>query len=147
MKPRDAAAVMATLDDKVRIPVAAKMKDSALAAILSQMPTAEAKKLTESLAQRADHAKQALNEAVQAPAEAAPAAAQSTDPLAAPAAPVVKARHDRSRKLAAARPLTPTAKSAAALAGPKAAPTSPPASTGAAASTKAASPLPAAKTS
>jgi flagellar motility protein MotE (MotC chaperone) len=52
MKPKDAAAVMATLDDKVRIPVAAKMKDAALAAILAQMPTIEAKKLTESLAHR-----------------------------------------------------------------------------------------------
>ena len=77
MKPRDAAAVMATLDDRVRIPVAARMKDSALAAILSQMPTAEAKKLTESLAQRADNAKQALNAAVQMPAEA-PSALQPT---------------------------------------------------------------------
>ncbi len=147
MKPRDAAAVMATLDDKVRIPVAAKMKDSALAAILSQMPTTEAKKLTESLAQRADHAKQALNDAVQAPADAPPAAAQSSDPLA-PPAPAVKAKHGRSRKLATARPLTPVAKSAEALAGSKGVPTATPPSAGAAStSTKAASPLPAAKAS
>jgi flagellar motility protein MotE (MotC chaperone) len=54
MKPRDAAAVMTQLDDKVRIPVAAKMKETALAAVLSQMPPPEAKKLTESLAQRYD---------------------------------------------------------------------------------------------
>ena len=52
MKPRDAAAIMATLDDRVRIPVAAKMKERNLADILSQMPTAEAKKLTEALAGR-----------------------------------------------------------------------------------------------
>ncbi len=146
MKPRDAAAVMATLDDRVRIPVAAKMKDSALAAILSQMPTVEAKKLTESLAQRADHAKQALNEAVQAPAEPPPPAAQSADPLA-QATPPSKAKRSRSHKLATARPLTSTAKSAAALAASKTAPVATATSAAAATATKAASPLPAAKTS
>jgi flagellar motility protein MotE (MotC chaperone) len=52
MKPRDAAAVMAQLDDKVRLPVAGKMKERVLAAILAQMPPAEAKKLTEKLANR-----------------------------------------------------------------------------------------------
>ncbi len=121
MKPRDAAAVMATLDDRVRIPVAAKMKDSALAAILSQMPTGEAKKLTESLAQRADNAKQALNAAVQAPA-AAPAAVQSSDPLAAPAAPA-RARRVKSKRLASARRVTPTAAAAAELEPAKSPPT------------------------
>ncbi len=35
MKPRDAAAVMATLDDKVRVPVAGKMSDRALAALMA----------------------------------------------------------------------------------------------------------------
>jgi flagellar motility protein MotE (MotC chaperone) len=68
MKATDAAAVFATLDDKVRIPVAAKMKVSALAQILSKMPTAEAKKLTESLAHRYSAA-QTLSEAAQAPAQ------------------------------------------------------------------------------
>lgn len=52
MKPRDAAAVMTQLDDKVRLPVAGKMKERALAAILAQMPPVEAKKLTEKLAGR-----------------------------------------------------------------------------------------------
>ena len=126
MKPRDAAAVMATLDDRVRIPVAAKMKDSALAAILSQMPTAEAKKLTESLAQRADNAKQALNAAVNAPAAPAVAAAQSSDPLQ-PPAPEPKARKARSRRLASVRRTTPTVAAAAELAPAKTTPiTSPP---------------------
>jgi flagellar motility protein MotE (MotC chaperone) len=74
MKPADAAAVMATLDDSVRVPVAAKMKDAALAAILGKMPTAEAKKLTESLAQRAAAAKAAVKQAEQAPALVAAAA-------------------------------------------------------------------------
>ncbi len=52
MKPRDAATIMATLDDRVRIPVAAKMKERNLADILAQMPTLEAKKITESLAHK-----------------------------------------------------------------------------------------------
>ena len=118
MKPRDAAAVMATLDDRVRIPVAAKMKDAALAAILSQMPTLEAKKLTESLAQRADHAKQALNAAEQVPT-AAPASSQSTDPIA-PPAPAQRVRKPKAKRLAAARHATPTAAAVAALAPVKA---------------------------
>ena len=117
MKPRDAAAVMATLDDKVRIPVAAKMKDSALAAILSQMPTLEAKKLTESLAQRADHAKQALNDAEQAPPPVL-TAPQSSDPLA-PPSPAPKPRRSKPKRLAAARHATPTAAAVAALASAK----------------------------
>ena len=83
MKPRDAGAIMATLDDRVRIPVAAKMKEAALAAILAQMPTLEAKKLTESLARRyapADKiAQQALGKAP-APAASAPSVDPLTDP-------------------------------------------------------------------
>jgi flagellar motility protein MotE (MotC chaperone) len=67
MKAADAAAVFATLDDKVRIPVAAKMKVSSLAQILAKMPTAEAKKLTESLAHRYTAA-QTLSEAADPPA-------------------------------------------------------------------------------
>jgi len=67
MKPADAAAVFATLDDKVRIPVAAKMKVAALAQILAKMPTTEAKKVTESLAHRYSAA-QTLSEAAEAPA-------------------------------------------------------------------------------
>ena len=52
MKPKDAAARMAILDDAVRLPIAAKMKERSLSAIIGQMPTGEAKKLTESLAKR-----------------------------------------------------------------------------------------------
>jgi flagellar motility protein MotE (MotC chaperone) len=66
MKPAQAAAVFATLDDKVRIPVAMKMKEAILAQILGQMPTAEAKKLTESLAHHYSAA-QTLSEAAEAP--------------------------------------------------------------------------------
>ena len=52
MKPKDAAARMAILEDSVRLPIAAKMKERALAAVLAQMAPAEAKKMTESLAKR-----------------------------------------------------------------------------------------------
>ncbi len=52
MKPDAAAAVMSQLDDKVSVPVAGKMKEAILAAILNKMPPAEAKKLTEKLAAR-----------------------------------------------------------------------------------------------
>jgi flagellar motility protein MotE (MotC chaperone) len=52
MKPKDAAAVMSQLDDRVRLPVASRMKERALAAVLAQMPPAEARKLTEKLAGR-----------------------------------------------------------------------------------------------
>jgi flagellar motility protein MotE (MotC chaperone) len=87
MKPKDAAPVMTQLEDKVRLPVAGKMKEAALAAILSQMPPAEAKKLTESLAHRFDQIQQLAQNATQPPA-AAPAAdapAQAAAPAKAPA--------------------------------------------------------------
>ena len=66
MKPKDAAAIMSTLDDKVRIPVAAKLKEKDLAAILGVMPTAEAKKITEALANRFNNVK-SMAETVQNP--------------------------------------------------------------------------------
>ena len=52
MKPKDAAPRMMLLADSVRLPIAAKMKEKSLGLILAQMPPAEAKKLTESLANR-----------------------------------------------------------------------------------------------
>ncbi|WP_269716230.1 MotE family protein [Caulobacter sp. NIBR2454] len=52
MKAKDAAARLAVLDDSVRLPIAAKMKERALSMVLAAMPPAEAKKLTESLAKR-----------------------------------------------------------------------------------------------
>jgi flagellar motility protein MotE (MotC chaperone) len=100
MKPADAAAVMATLDDSVRVPVAAKMKDAALAAILGKMPTVEAKKLTESLAQRAAAAKAAVKQAEQAPAAQVAAARPplSADPTEPAPQPKGKAQRGAKRK-------------------------------------------------
>ena len=73
MKPKDAGAIMAQLDDKVRIPVAAKMKPKDLAAILSQMPTSEAKKITETLAARFNNVKQVAESLQNPPPEPPPA--------------------------------------------------------------------------
>jgi flagellar motility protein MotE (MotC chaperone) len=75
MPPTAAATRMTLLDDSVRLPLAAKMNPRKLAAILAQMPAADAKTVTEKLADRlgaADAARQAL--ASNAPAPAAPAA-------------------------------------------------------------------------
>lgn len=52
MKPKDAAAAMTIMSDDVRLPIAAQMKDRALAAILGAMTPDAAKDLTEKLAKR-----------------------------------------------------------------------------------------------
>jgi flagellar motility protein MotE (MotC chaperone) len=85
MKPKDAAARMTVLEDSVRLPIAAKMKERALAAILAQMSPAEAKKLTESLATRFA-ASTSLAAARDAVAPEAVQTAAATPPRAAPAA-------------------------------------------------------------
>lgn len=80
MKAKDAAPRMVMLDDSVRLPIAAKMKERSLSAIVAAMPAAEAKKLTEALARRysgiAEAAKAAANDQP-APAAAAPAPAKT----------------------------------------------------------------------
>ncbi|MDB5460929.1 MAG: hypothetical protein JWO72_2670, partial [Caulobacteraceae bacterium] len=86
MKPQDAAARMALLDDSVRLPLAAKMKVRSLSAVLAQMQPIEAKAITEKLADRltaADQARQAIATAT-APQ---PAPQAATAPKAAPATP------------------------------------------------------------
>jgi len=52
MKPKDAAAVLTTMSDEVRLPIAAGMKDRALAAILGAMTPDAARDLTEKLTSR-----------------------------------------------------------------------------------------------
>jgi flagellar motility protein MotE (MotC chaperone) len=96
MKAKDAAAQMRVLDDSVRLPIAAKMKERTLAAILAQMPPTEAKVITEQLARRftANAAILAGKEAIKPEpklAEAAPPPAEAAAlaglaPAAAPAA-------------------------------------------------------------
>lgn len=105
MPPKTAAPRFAILDDSVRLPVAAKMKDKALSAILAQMSPADAKALTEKLADRmapADQARAALASNTVAP-PAAPAAA----PAAAPPAPPATAAADAAAPPAAKGAKTP----------------------------------------
>lgn len=52
MKPKDAAVRLTVLDDAVRLPIAAKMKERTLAMILANMAPGDAKVLTERLASR-----------------------------------------------------------------------------------------------
>ncbi|HEV2532184.1 hypothetical protein [Phenylobacterium sp.] len=120
MKPKDAAPRMTLLDDAVRLPIAAKMKERSLSAILAQMPPIEAKKLTESLAKRFAAAQiLAANGIAQAdPAKPAPAAAAAAAP-AKPAA--VKTAKARPRKKAPASKQASAAKPPAADAAPAAA--------------------------
>lgn len=83
MKPKDAAGRMTLMDDSVRLPMAAKMKERALAAILAQMPPEDAKALTEKLANRLTgaeavaNARNALNPQAAAPGAAPGAQAQA----------------------------------------------------------------------
>lgn len=105
MKAKDAAPRMVLLDDKVRIPIAAKMKERALSAILAQMPAPEATKLTEALARRyaevrekAAQAQQAANDAKAEPTKPAPAKQAAAPAKGAPA------------KQAAAKPAAPAPK-------------------------------------
>ncbi len=82
MKAKDAAPRMVVLDDSVRIPIAAKMKERALSSIIALMPAQEAKRLTESLARRYSDAMAAAKKADQlanpAPAKSTAALAKST---------------------------------------------------------------------
>lgn len=83
MKPADAAARMTLLDDSVRLPLAAKMKVAALSQILGYMPPAEAKTLTEKLADRltaADQARQAIGSSTTPQPASAPASQAAPAP-------------------------------------------------------------------
>jgi flagellar motility protein MotE (MotC chaperone) len=73
MKAKDAAARIAVLDDSVRLPIAAKMKERSLSAVLAAMPANEAKKLTESLAKRFTDAQRLAADAQKVAAAAAAA--------------------------------------------------------------------------
>jgi len=93
MKAKDAAPRMVLLDDSVRLPIAAKMKERALSAILAAMPAAEAKKLTESLAKRFTAARTLAQNAE----------AQAAAPAPAPAAPATAAAKPAPKKPAQAK--------------------------------------------
>ena len=131
MKPKDAAARMAILDDPVRLPIAAKMKERALSAVIGQMPPADAKKLTESLAHRFAAA-QTLAQTASTQAEAAASATKvADDPNAKTPA---KAKPARAAKKTPPRKKAPDDAQAAAdkpaADKPAAAPAAPPAKAG-----------------
>ena len=114
MRPRDAAAGFATLDDEVRLPVAAAMRPRALAAILAQMPPAEARELTEKLAGRntrpdLEARAAAASQGTPAPATTTPAAT----PAATPSTPPAQTRAQPARQPARQTPRqTPPARQA-----------------------------------
>ena len=113
MRPKEAAAVFATLDDSVRLPVASAMRPRTLAAIMAQMPPAAARELTEKLAKRFQAEQYAARAAaVAAPAAAAPAPTPVAQPAAAAPAPARAAQTTPRRP--AARPAAPPAQKAAA---------------------------------
>ncbi|WP_288759478.1 hypothetical protein [uncultured Brevundimonas sp.] len=114
MRPKEAAPVMAALEDRVRLPVAAAMRPRTLAAIMAQMQPAQAKELTEKLAARFQAQQMAARalaaESAEPPAAEAPkpetptpAAAPAARPAAAPAA---TAPRPASTRPAARRPAT-----------------------------------------
>jgi len=149
MKPKDAALRMAILEDSVRLPIAAKMKERSLSAIIGQMPPAEAKKLTESLAHRfaaaqtlAQNADAKANAAAATTPPAAQTKADATPPAeekAAPAKPKRQAR--KAPRKAAPADQQAAADAPAAPAAPKASPAAAPPP--APAKTAAAAPAPA----
>lgn len=102
MKAQDAAARMAILEDSVRLPIAAKMKERSLSAIVGKMSPQDAKKLTESLAHRFAAAQTlAQNAAAQAEAPASATGAASAD-KASPAKPRPAKARKPARKTAPA---------------------------------------------
>ncbi|WP_292103953.1 hypothetical protein [Brevundimonas sp.] len=93
MRPREAAAVFNTLADSVRLPVAQAMRPRALAAIMAQMPPAQARELTEKLADRYEAEELAArtqaavqNEPAPQPTRTAQAAESAPQPAPRPAA-------------------------------------------------------------
>ncbi|WAC59187.1 MotE family protein [Brevundimonas sp. SL130] len=120
MRPKEAAPVLATLDDRVRLPVAAAMRPRTLAAIMAQMTPAQAKELTEKLAARFQAQQMAARAAAAesatpppaapgvAQAPTGPAATPAATPVVAPATPARQAPRPAARR--AARPAaTPAA--------------------------------------
>jgi len=111
MRPKEAAAVFNTLDDSVRLPVAAAMRPRTLAAIMAQMPPAGARELTEKLAKRFQ-SQQFAARAAAATAGATPAA-PAVVPTAAPAAAPAPAPVRASAPATATPAATPAAQPAA----------------------------------
>ncbi|WP_292069802.1 MotE family protein [Brevundimonas sp. UBA7534] len=110
MRPKDAAPVMAALEDRVRLPVAAAMRPRTLAAVMAQMQPAQAKELTEKLAARFQAQQMAARalaaESAEPPAAEAPKPQTQTPAAAAPAAPAAATPRPAATRPAARRPAT-----------------------------------------
>lgn len=138
MKAKDAAPRMVMLDDSVRLPIAGKMKERSLSAIIAAMPPAEAKRLTESLSRRFADARKVAASADSAASNAAANASApkqaSIDPTAEPApAPKAAPRKAAPKQAAARKPAPKAAPVQQAAAAPAAAaPTAQPAAPAAA---------------
>jgi len=130
MKAKDAAPRMVLLDDSVRLPIAAKMKERSLSAIIAQMPPPEAKRLTESLSRRFSAAQSLAQKVAQADTEPTPKAdAAKTQPAKAKSSTPPRKKAPASKQASAApTPAASPAPAAPAAATPSAAP--PPAKAG-----------------
>jgi flagellar motility protein MotE (MotC chaperone) len=109
MKAKDAAPRMVLLDDSVRLPIAAKMKERSLSAIIAQMPPPEAKRLTESLSRRFSAAQSLAQKVAQADAEPKPEAAKAQPAKAKASTPPRKKAPASKQAAAAPAAATPTA--------------------------------------
>jgi len=129
MRPKDAAPVLAMLDDRVRLPVAAAMRPRSLAAVMAQMQPAQARELTEKLAARFQAQQMAARAAAADMAEPAAASAQpaaatapaTEGPAAVDAPPPARATPRPAARRPAARPAAsrPAAAAPAAPSGPR----------------------------
>ncbi len=138
MRPKEAAPVMAALEDRVRLPVAAAMRPRTLAAIMAQMSAPQAKELTEKLAARFQAQQMAARAAAAeaatppaatptaaAPAATTPPATPTAQPAATPTTrPTPRPAANRSAARPAARPAATPARR------PAATPAAAPAATG-----------------
>lgn len=106
MRPKDAAPVMATLEDRVRLPVAAAMRPRTLAAVMAQMTPVQAKELTEKLAARYQAQQMAARAVAAEAATPAPAPTPAVQPAPAAARPAAAPAAEAKSEAApvAARP-------------------------------------------
>ena len=128
MPEKKAAAAMTVMDDAVRLPIAAKMKERKLAAVLAQMLPADAKDLTEKLAARMSGSKVLTDARTALNPAAAPAAAAAAAPAAKTTTGQPAATQDQSAQIgqtsatdttAAAKPAKPAKPHTVARAKPK----------------------------
>ena len=127
MKPRDAAPRFTLLDDSVRLPIAAKMGERQLSAIVAQMPPTDAKKLTEGLAKRFTAARTLAQTGIAQADPAMPAPAATADAAKAKPQPAKQAKKAPPRKHAPASKQAAAAKAPADAAAPAATPAATPA--------------------